>query len=89
MERPTRNTRKRLNAPDPRIMLGYFMGVLWIFGGFFVVFSKYIIGYDYFDDSDFVKGWMRWFLGFIFVLYGGFRIYRGYLLQKERNADNE
>ena len=89
MERPSYNTRKRRPGPDPRMMLGYFMGILWIGGGLFVVFSKYVIGYDYFEDSDLVKGWMQWFLGFIFVLYGGFRIYRGYILQKERNLENE
>lgn len=76
--------RRRRPGLEPRVVLDFFMGILWMFGGTFIIFSKYIIGYDYFEESDLVKGWMKWFIGFIFMLYGVFRIYRGYQLYKER-----
>lgn len=64
------------------------MGALWVFGGIFIVFSEKLLGYDYFEESDLVQGWMKWFIGFIFVLYGGFRIFRGYQLQKENRINH-
>jgi hypothetical protein len=72
----------------PRVVLDYFMGLLWMFGGIFIIFSEKFLGYDYFEDSDLVQGWMKWFIGFIFVLYGLFRIYRGYQLQNENKKEN-
>lgn len=55
-------------------IMDYGMGVLWVGMGIFLMFIKKFdaILAERFDDP--------WFkaLGGIFVLYGGFRIYRGY-----------
>lgn len=75
--------------PDFRAFLDYFMGGLMVFGGIFIIFSRYLIGQDYFEDSALVQGWMKWFLGIIFMLYGAFRLYRGYHIQQERRWQKE
>lgn len=76
--------RKRKPALEPRVLLDFFMGALWMLAGLFAAFSKELFRSDFFEDNDFVQGWMKYFLGGIFVLYGIFRIYRGYVLYKER-----
>jgi hypothetical protein len=76
--------RKKPSIPDPRVMLDFIMGGLWIFLALFILFSKELFQSDFFEDNDLIKGWWKWFIGFIFMLYGLFRIYRGYQLQKER-----
>lgn len=86
----TSNSKYKRKGPvlGPRVVLDYFMGLLWMFGGIFIIFSEKLLGYDYFEESDLVQGWMKWFIGFIFVLYGLFRIYRGYQLQNDNKKEN-
>jgi len=57
-----------------RSIMDFGMGLLWIFMGNFLLFVKYFnpnLAYR-FDDPV-----MKWF-GFICIIYGIFRIYRGY-----------
>jgi membrane-bound acyltransferase YfiQ involved in biofilm formation len=88
MSQPYKRKHKT-GIPDFRAFLDYFMGGLMIFGGIFIIFSKYMLGYDYFEDSDFVKGGMQWFLGFVFAIYGAFRLYRGIQIQKQKKWEKE
>ncbi|HSC53372.1 MAG TPA: hypothetical protein VLC98_07130 [Phnomibacter sp.] len=86
---PQRKTRRR-QTPNFRVLLDYFMALLMLFFGVFVIFSEKIIGYDYFADSKFVSGTMKWVVGILFMLYGVFRAYRGWLsAQNEKLSDNE
>lgn len=89
MEQKPYQRKHKTGLPDFRALLDYFMGALMVFGGFFIIFSKHIIGEDYFADSEFVQGGMKWFLGAIFMIYGIFRLYRGYVIQKERRLFKE
>jgi hypothetical protein len=80
----------RRNNPNFRVLLDYFMALLMVFFGVFVIFSEKIIGYDYFADSKFVSGSMKWIVGILFMLYGVFRAYRGYLsAQNEKHNSSE
>ena len=88
MDHPSSHRRKRKPALEPRVMLDFFMGVLWMLAGLFAAFSKELFRSDFFEGNDLVQGWMKYFLGGIFVLYGLFRIYRGYVLYKERLEEN-
>jgi hypothetical protein len=63
------------------------MGILWMFAGLFAAFSKELFHSDFFEGNDLIQGWMKYFIGGIFMLYGLFRIYRGYILYKERLED--
>lgn len=74
--------RKKSKAPGPRVLLDYFMSLLMLFFGVFIIWSEKIIGYDYFKDSSLVSGSMKWVIGILFMLYGVFRAYRGYLLDQ-------
>jgi hypothetical protein len=65
-------------------MLDFFMGGLWIFVALFAAFSKELFNSDFFEGNDLVNGWMKYFIGAMFMLYGIFRVYRGYMLYKER-----
>lgn len=88
MERQPTYRRKR-QGPDPRVMLDYFMGGIWVLAGVFISFSKELFHSDFFNGNDFVQGWWKYFLGVLFVLYGVFRIYRGYQLYQERKSEND
>ncbi len=79
--------KKRRPALEPRVLLDFFMGGLWVLVALFAAFSKELFQSDFFEGNDFVKGWMKYFIGGIFMLYGIFRIYRGYLLYKERSEE--
>lgn len=72
-----------------RAMLDYFMALLMLFFGVFIIFSEKIIGYDYFADSSFVTGKMKWLVGILFMLYGIFRAYRGYVAATIYNENNQ
>ncbi len=86
---PTNNKRRR-KGPNPRVMLDYFMALLMLFFGFFIIFSEKLLGYDYFADSKFVSGAMKWIVGILFMLYALFRGYRGYIsAQNEKQNDAE
>lgn len=89
MEQKPYKRKHTSGMPDFRAFLDYFMGGLMVFGGIFIIFSRYFIGQDYFEDSALVQGWMKWFLGIIFMLYGAFRLYRGYHIQQERRWQKE
>lgn len=65
------------------------MGGLWTLVALFVAFSEELFKSDFFEGNDLVQGWMKYFIGAIFMLYGIFRIYRGYILYKERLEDLE
>lgn len=75
--------------PNFRVMLDYFMALLMLFFGFFIIWSEKVLGYDYFEGSWLVDGAMKWIIGLLFVLYGVFRAYRGYQLGQieRRNED--
>jgi hypothetical protein len=81
--------RNRRPGPDPRVVLDYFMGGLWIMAGVFISFSKELFHSDFFEGNDLVQGWWKWFFGVLFVLYGVFRIYRGNQLYQERKREND
>ncbi len=83
----TNRSSSRRKMPNFRVMLDYFMALLMLFFGFFIIFSKVIIGYDYFEGSYFVTGAMKWVIGILFMLYGVFRAYRGYLLGKREKEE--
>ncbi len=87
METNTPYRKRRRPAFEPRVMLDFFMGGLWIFVALFASFSKELFNSDFFEGNDLVKGAMKYFIGAIFMLYGIFRIYRGYILYKERLED--
>jgi hypothetical protein len=80
--------KRKRPALDPRIMLDYIMAALWISLAVFIMFSKELFNSDFFEGNDLVQGWWKWFIGLIFMLYGLFRIYRGYQLQKERQRED-
>lgn len=56
-----------------RSVLDYGMGIIVVSIGIFFLFSKQIVGREYLDDV-----WMKYIVGTLFILYGGFRVYRGY-----------
>jgi len=67
-------------------MLDYFMALLMLLFGIFVMASEKFIGYDYFEDSRIAKGPMKYVIGVLLIGYGLMRAYRAYFLSK---ADNE
>lgn len=57
-----------------RSMMDYGMGIMWFAMGIFFVFIEYFnTGLEARFDDPVMKGF-----GVICILYGGFRIYRGY-----------
>ena len=88
----TRRTSRRKNTPNVRAMMDYFMASLMVFFGVFIIYSEKILGYDYFEGSSFVTGKMKWVIGALFMLYGVFKAYRGYVaakMEKEFDHDDE
>jgi len=88
----TRKTSRRKSTPNVRAMMDYFMASLMVFFGVFIMFSEKIIGYDYFEGSNFVTGKMKWIIGVLFMLYGVFKAYRGYVaakIEKEFQHEDE
>lgn len=81
--------RKKNKAPGPRVLLDYFMALLMLFFGVFIIWSEKIIGYDYFEGSYLVTGAMKWVIGILFMLYGVFRAYRGYLLGEREKTSSQ
>ncbi len=89
MENQSYKRKHKTGVPDFRTLMDYFMGLLMIFGGIFIVFSKEMLGYDYFEDTDFVQGGMKWLLGGVFFAYGLIRLYRGRQIQLQRKREQE
>lgn len=56
-----------------RSLQDYGRGVLILGVGFFFLFSKQLFKLEYFDGNDLLK----YMMGGICILYGGFRIWRG------------
>lgn len=81
-----RNSRK---PPGVRAMLDYFMALVMIFFGLLILFPEPILGVDYFKDSALLQGAMKWIIGFLFILYGFFRAYRGYVSSKKSGSDED
>ena len=75
--------RRKTRGPSVRVLLEYFMALLMLFFGFFIIFSEKLLGYDYFEGSWLITGAMQWAIGILFMLYGVFRAYRGHLLDKQ------
>lgn len=82
------NRRQRAKPPGIRSFLDYFMALVMVFFGCIILFPEQILGVDYFKDSALVQGAMKWVIGFLFILYGFFRAYRGYLGSKTKNDDD-
>lgn len=82
------NNRNRTQPPGIRAMLDYFMALVMVFFGCIILFPEQIMGVDYFKDSALVQGAMKWVIGFLFILYGCFRAYRGYAASKKRTDDD-
>lgn len=70
-------------------MFDYFIALLMVGFGGFIIFSEKMIGYDYFEGSWLVTGGMKWVIGILFMLYGVFRAYRAYVASKQNRNDNE
>lgn len=81
------NTRRKPSAPNFRAGLDYFMAIAMLLFGCFIIFSKEMMGEDFFKDSQIVQGAMKWVIGILFILYGAFRGYRGYLASKNAEDD--
>ncbi len=81
--------RKNTKGPGARVLLDYFMALLMLFFGVFIIWSEKIIGYDYFEGSYLVTGAMKWVIGILFMLYGVFRAYRGYLLYEREKTSSQ
>jgi sulfite exporter TauE/SafE len=71
--------RNKLNF---RGMLDFFMAILMACFGLFIMFSKNVLGYDYFADNLFLQGSIKWIVGILFIFYALFRAYRGYIIFK-------
>lgn len=65
--------KRQKNYAIMRSVLDYGMGIIVVSIGIFFLFSKQIVGREYLDDV-----WMKYIVGTLFILYGGFRVYRGY-----------
>lgn len=61
-----------------RSIRDYGMGILLLGIGLSFFFSKQVFGRAFFDHDE---QWMRYAVLVIFTLYGGFRIWRGYVKQ--------
>jgi hypothetical protein len=85
----TSKYRKKPSGPNLRSMLDYFMALLMIFFGAVILFPEQILGVDYFKDSPLVKGAMKWVIGILFILYGFFRAYRGWLSSKSKIDEDD
>jgi hypothetical protein len=85
----TSDNRRRRPGPNFRAWLDYFMALLMLFFGCVIMFPRQILGVDYFKDSMLIKGAMKWVIGGLFILYGFFRAYRGYLAAKLKDDDEE
>jgi len=85
----TSKYRKKPQGPNLRSLLDYFMALLMIFFGAVILFPEEILGVDYFKDSPLVKGTMKWVIGILFILYGLFRAYRGYLASKSKIDEDD
>ena len=81
--------RKKPQGPNLRAMLDYFMALLMMFFGAVILFPVEILGVDYFKDSALLQGGMKWLIGILFILYGLFRAYRGWLGSKSKIDDDE
>lgn len=89
---PIRPRRRRPAFLSPRVILDLFMALLMLFFGYFIMYSHTLLGYDYFADSEFLKGSVRWLMAGLFAVYGLFRLYRAYVLfenEKLKSDDNE
>ncbi len=82
-----RNNRK--GVPNFRLMLDYFMAGLMICAALFILFSEKLLGYDYFANSPFLQGSMRWVVAGLFIVYGLFRVYRANLFRKSQGYNEE
>jgi len=60
------------------------MAALMVLMGIFILFPEMIVGFDFFQDSWFLQGAMKWVVGILFMLYGVFRAYRGYLVSRQQ-----
>ena len=75
--------------PNFRAWLDYFMAFAMVLFGCFIIFSKQMMGEDFFKDSVLVRGGMKWLIGILFMLYGAFRGYRGWLAAKTNEEDED
>lgn len=82
------NRYRKKNPLDFRALLDYFMALLMIFFGIFIVFSASFIGYDYFEGTWLADPSIKWIMAGMFAFYGLFRGYRGYL-QSRKGRDFE
>ncbi|MES2776627.1 MAG: hypothetical protein V4722_20790 [Bacteroidota bacterium] len=67
-----------------RSIRDYGMGILLLGLGLCFFFSKQVFGRAFFEKDE---QWMRWTMLAIFTLYGGFRIWRGYVKQYFRRDE--
>lgn len=85
----TSNSKRRTKPPGVRAMLDYFMALVMAFFGCIILFPEQILGVDYFSDSALIQGGMKWVIGILFILYGVFRGYRGYIASKTSSNDDD
>lgn len=78
---------RRRRPPGLRAMLDYMMALIWVLFGSFIIFSRQMLGYDFFAESALLQGGMKWAIGIMIMLYGLFRAYRGYQLSKEQQDE--
>jgi threonine/homoserine/homoserine lactone efflux protein len=83
------NSRNRPKPPGIKSFLDYFMALVWIFFGFLILFPEQIAGVDLFKNKPILQGGMKWVIGSLFLLYGVFRGYRGYIASKKSSQDDE
>ncbi len=81
--------RSRSKPPAIRSLLDYFMAMVWIFIGLLILFPEQIAGVDLFKNKPILQGATKWVIGFLFMLYGVFRGYRGYMAAKNRGNEDD
>ncbi len=82
-----RDTRKKHTAI--KSYKDYFMCLIILGFGIFIMFSKHIIGYEYFDSGFLEPKPLRYSVGPLFMVYGLFRAWRGYKNSKMTIEDEE
>jgi uncharacterized membrane protein HdeD (DUF308 family) len=75
-----KNERKKYTFA--RSLLDYFMGLVMVLFGLFMLFSAKVIGHDYFDTGVLANKSLRYLIAPLFMLYGVFRVWRGYKMSK-------
>jgi threonine/homoserine/homoserine lactone efflux protein len=80
-----RRDNERRRYAQRRSLQDYGRGILIIGIGLFFMFSKQLFKLEYFEGNEL----MKYMMGAIFLLYGGFRVWRGKQKDYFRNDEDE